>query len=331
MFKKCKNPVAAFTILELMVSLVVFAAILVVFSTLTSGIVGMWTEGESRIETHQNARGALEIMTRELTPAVVDTRMQFAVISSSELARRGARHLVPGSPVMLWMAPLGELGGLRCVGYYLFRDVSRGFYRLKRIYIRPLADKAYFPVMVNENNPRDPALRISATNADWFLRHWDAKAFDEEDPANDAVVVSTVADNVIAFWVQCLDIAGNPVPSLMKAPHHAGTTMIYNSAAYFQMATTTAFDNNRTTEFLSPGGQSMKANRVPAAVDVTVVTVDSTVVNREMDIPAVENIFSKDGSLDVEQSILRFNRALLERNIKDARTFTTRVNLLNGQ
>ena len=64
---------------------------------------------------------------------------------------------------------------------------------------------------------------------------------------------------------------------------------------------------------------------------MTVVTVDSTVVNREMDIPAVENIFYKDGSLDVEQSILRFNRALLERNIKDARTFTTRVNLLNGQ
>ena len=331
MSSKRNIPEAAFTILELMVSLVVFAAILVIFSTLTSGIVNMWTEGESRIETHQNARGALEIMTRELTPAVVDTRMQFAVIDSSELTKRGAKHLVPGSPVMLWMAPLGELGGLRCVGYYLFRDVTRGFYRLKRIYIRPIANKAYFPVMVNESNPRDPALRISATNADWFLRHWDSKAFDEEDPANDAVVVSTVADNVIALWVQCLDIAGNPVPSLMKAPYHRGSAMIYNSAAYFQMATTTAFDNNKTTQFMVPDGQSMKANRVPAAVDVTVVTVDSTVVNREMDVPEVKNIFAKDGSLDVEQSILNFNRSLLERNIKDARTFTTRVNLLNGQ
>ena len=322
---------AAFTLLELMVSLVVFAAILIVFSTLTSGIVKMWTEGESRIETHQNARGALEIMTRELTPAVVDTRMQFAVISSSELTRSGAKHLVAGSPVILWMAPLGELGGLRCVGYYLFRDASRGFYRLKRIYIRPLADKVYFPAMVNESNPRDPALRISATNADWFLRNWEAKTFDEEDPANNDVVVSTVADNVIAFWVQCLDLAGNPLPALMNDPYHAGSDMIYNSAAYFQMATTTAFDSGKTTEFLAPGGQSMKANRVPSAVDITVVTVDSTVVSRQMDIPDVENIFSADGSLDVEQSIMRFNRALLDRNIKNARTFTTRVNLLNGQ
>ena len=322
---------AAFTILELMVSLVTFAAILVIFSTLTSGIVNMWTEGESRIETHQNARGALEIMTRELTPAVVDTRMQFAVISSSALAKRGAKHLVAGSPVILWMAPLGELGGLRCVGYYLFRDASRGFFRLKRIYIRPIADKDYFPAMVNEGNPRDPALRISATNADWFLRNWEAKTFDEEDPENDDVVVSTVADNVIAFWIQCIDLAGNPVPALMNAPYHAGSDMVYNSAAYFQMATTTAFDSNKTTEFLAPGGQSMKANRVPSAVDVTVVTVDSTVVTRQMVVPVVENVFAADGSLDIEESIMRFNRALLDNNIKNARTFTTRVNLLNGQ
>ena len=59
----------------------------------------------------------------------------------------------------------------------------------------------------------------------------------------------------------------------------------------------------------------MKANRVPSAVDVTVVTIDSTVVSRQMEIPAVENIFKADGSLDVEQSIMRFNRALLDRNI----------------
>lgn len=323
--------VAAFTLLELMVSLVVFAGILVVFSTLTSGIVKMWMEGESRIETHQNARGALEIITRELTPAVVDTRMQFAVVPADELTRRGAKHLVADSPVILWMAPLGEQGDLRCVGYFLFRDATRGFYRLKRIYIRPLEDRAYFPVMVNEGNPRDPALRISATNADWFLRNWDNKAFDEEDPANDDAIVTTVADNVIAFWVQCLDLAGNPVPTLMKAPHHAGSAMIYNSAAYFQMTTTTPFDSGKTTEFLAASGQSMKANRVPSAVDVTVVTIDSTVISRGMDIPAVENIFAADGSLDVEESITRFNRALLDRNIKNGRTFTTRVNLLNGQ
>ena len=75
----------------------------------------------------------------------------------------------------------------------------------------------------------------------------------------------------------------------------------------------------------------MKANRVPSAVDVTVVTVDSTVVTRQMVVPAVENVFAADGSLDIEESIMRFNRALLGKNIKNARTFTTRVNLLNGQ
>ena len=168
-------------------------------------------------------------------------------------------------------------------------------------------------------------------NADWFLRNWSAAAFDEENPSNDRAVVSTAADNIIAFWAQCLDLAGNPIPWLSNAPHHAGSEMIYNSGAFFQMATTTPFDNGGTTEFLARTKQSMKANRVPAAVDITVVAVDSATLAKGLSIPEVQNVFTSDGALDVAESIRRFNRDLLDNNIRDARTFTTRVNLLNGQ
>src|SRR3954451_24879323 len=84
-----------------------------------------WREGQSRTETFQNARTALEIVARELTPAVVDTRMQFVVGPGSILTRAGAKHVAPDTPMLLWMAPVGEDGGLRCVGYYLYRDQER--------------------------------------------------------------------------------------------------------------------------------------------------------------------------------------------------------------
>ena len=47
---------------------------------------------------------------------------------------------------------------------------------------------------------------------------------------------AAVSDGVIAFWVQCLDILGNPVPILADAKNHPDTNLIYNSAGYFNMA-----------------------------------------------------------------------------------------------
>ncbi len=320
---------AGFTLVEVLVSMVIFAIILVLLSNMTGTITRTWADGDARVETFQTARGALEIMTREMTPAVVDTRMQFVAIPAEELAEAGAPNVAPNSPAIIWMSPLGERGDLRCVGYYLQRDDQRQFYRLKRIYIRP-EDKAFFPRMVNENNPRDPRLRTSPVNADWFLRNWNRLAFDEEDPNNEAAVVSTAADNVIAFWIQCLDLQGNPIPWLANAPHHPGTKMIYNSAAYFQMSTTTPYDDGRTTVFLAQSKQTMKANRVPAAVDVTVIAVDSGSLAKDFRIPPIEHVFTREGTLDVAKSIRLFNKALLDRNIKNGRAFTTRVKLLNG-
>ena len=74
----------------------------------------------------------------------------------------------------------------------------------------------------------------------------------------------------------------------------------------------------------------MKANRVPAAIDITVATIDSDAAKMGLKIPPIENVFSDGGTLDVAESIRRFNKALLAQNIKKSRTFTTRVKLLNG-
>ena len=324
----------AFTLIELLVSIALLSLLLLILAAVTESASRAWREGQSRTETYQSARTALEIMARELTPAVVDTRMQFVVAPGSLLTKAGAQHVAPDSPVMLWMAPLGEEGGLRCVGYYLFRDEARKFYRLKRLYIAPTdvngKEAKYFPRMINLNDPRDPKLRTNAVDADWFTRRWDASAFDEEDPNNDETVVSSAADGVIAFWVQTLDVLGNPVPLLSKASQHPPSSLAYNSAAYFQVATTVPFENDRSFVYLAKTAQTMKANRVPAAVDLTVITLDHALLARGVQVPQQTNVLDANGALDVEASLREFETRLRESRIYNARTFTTRAKLVNG-
>lgn len=307
--------------------------LLLVLAGVTDAAGRAWRGGQSRTESFQSARTSLEIMARELTPAVVDTRMQFVVAPASVLAAAKATNVAPEAPVLLWMAPLGEDGSLHCVGYYLYRDEARKFYRLKRIFIpAPTNTKPspYFPRMVNKSDLRDETLRTSPIDARWFTRSWDTRAFDEEDTQNTDVVVSAAADGVIAFWAQCLDVLGNPIPLLASSKVHPQSELYFNSAAYFLVATSTALDGGASFQYLASSPQVMKANRVPAAIDLTIVTIDSRTLARGVKLPVQKNITSGDGSLDVEKSVQDFEAQLQKGGIYNARTFSTRAKLVNG-
>jgi prepilin-type N-terminal cleavage/methylation domain-containing protein len=336
---------SGFTLVEMLASVSLLAALLLVLSAVTESASRAWREGQSRTDTFQSARTALELMARELAPAVVDTRMQFVVAPSSTLSNIVANknatlagQFATESPALLWMAPLGDNGDLRCVGYYLHRDPARKFYRLKRIFIAPPTnpgDASYFPRMVNLSAARDKTLWTSATDATWFTRSWDADAFDEDnfDPNNPSAskaVVSSAADGVIALWVECRDLLGNPVPLLSKAANHPKSALFYNSAAFFQFATTKPFDNGSSTMYLAQTAQSMKANRVPAAVDLTIVTIDSAQLARGVTIPDQINLYDGTGALDVAASLKAFEDKLAQNKIYTARSFTTRARLNSG-
>ncbi len=327
---------AGFTVIELLVSFTVLSILMILLLGVLTPVSRSWSEAERRVESHQRARGALELLARELTPAVVDTRMQFVVMPGQQLATAGAMGIAPNSPSLVWMAPLGDDGELRCVGYYLYRDQARGFYRLKRIFIRPrLVDdpekrNPYFPRLVNHANTRDLSMRTDPVSAKWFLERWDEKAFAEEDLANDRAIVSTVADGVVGFWVQCHDLLGNPVPWLSEATRHPRSPLIYNSSAYFQMATTTPFDSGKSTQYLAETPQVMKANRVPAEIEFSLVVVDESVSLREYAVPVMANVLDRDGALDMEASVRDFLERLEEEGIDRSEVFTTRVKLVNG-
>jgi prepilin-type N-terminal cleavage/methylation domain-containing protein len=318
-----------FSVIELLVAFTVLSILMAILLAAVPSVTSTWIESERRIETYQRARGALELLTRELTPAVVDTRMQFIVLPGEELLDVGAQNVASLSPALFWMAPLGEGGELRCVGYYLFRDEEKGFFRLKRVYIEPDNPDGYFPRLVNLENTRDLSMRTDPVTARWFLDNLDLRAFDEQDPDNDAVVVSTAADGVVAFWVQCYDLLGSPVPWLSEVRNHPSSDLIYNSAAFFQMATTTPFESGETTEFLRLSKQVMKANRVPAEIEISIVTIDTALLAKEREIPPMESLLL-DGKLDMDGSVQLYLQNLEDAGIRGAEVFTTRVKLVNG-
>jgi len=324
----------AFTLVELLISIAVMTFLLLVLSEMTGAAGRAWKSGQSRTDAFQSGRTALEIIARELTPAVVDTRTQFVIAPASVLTSVGANNVAAGSPTLLWMSPLGQGGSLVCVGYYLLRDDTRQYYRLERIYIPATnstgAASTYFPKMVNAGNPLDPATRTSAVNANWFTQTWDATAFNEFDPSNTSAVVSSAADGVVAFWAQCLDVLGNPIPLVSNSTVHPQSQLAFNSAAYFQMATSTAFENGASFAYLAQTAQSMKANRLPAAIDLTAVVLENDVFQRGLQIPTQINDYTASGALDVNQSLADYQTALQKNRIYNARVFTTRVKLTNG-
>ncbi|NNE92948.1 MAG: prepilin-type N-terminal cleavage/methylation domain-containing protein [Verrucomicrobiales bacterium] len=321
---------SGFTLVEMMVAFTITAVIMVMLLSAMEPVSNAWIEGERRIETHQRARGALELMARELTPAVVDTRMQFVMLPGELLEDSGANYVAENSPAIIWMAPVGPNGELRCVGYYLYRDDYRKFFRLKRIYVSPLENEDYYPKLVDRRDARNLMMRTDPTSASWFTETWDSTAFDEEDPYNDDAIVSTAADGVIGLWFQPFDLLGNPIPWVSKSDVHLSTELIYNSASYFQVATTEPFDNGESFAYLADTQMVMKGNRVPAEIEITLVTIDKVTLERDLEMPQIENEFHSNGSLDAEESVQLFLEELKSRGIHRAEVFTTRVKLVNG-
>ena len=316
--------------MEILAATVILAGILVILASMLDITGDSWRDSEERVETSQNGRTALELVTRELEPATINTCEQFVVMPGRSLNACGAEGVVETSQAAFWMAPLGKDGDLRAVGYYLQRDDKHVFYRLKRYYVGP-ENEDYFPRGFDPENVDDTSILSEETTAARFLTRLDAQAFNDSDPENKKRVVSTVADGVIAMWIQCYDLLGNPIPWVSEDKNHPKSDVIFNSAALFVMATSQPFDDGKSFVYLSGNIKSVKGNRLPAAVGITVVTLDTASLERfSEDIPVMGNVLTEDGTLDVDASLEKYKLELGNRGINKARTFTTRVKLATG-
>ena len=279
-----------------------------------------------------------------------------------------AQHIAPGSHAAFWVTPVDSYGDLAEVGYYLHRDEAKKQFWLKRLYISQSAHpEALFPLIelvdgdgeyneafVREGEDPMGIYRPSPVACGWLFHRLDEEVhqlegtdvFDDLNPAEDhQSYVSTLASGVVAFWVQAFDQQGNPIPALDSYPgfHDAPVhPIIYNSASYFVQANMGTFDGTRTFSYTAAmistkdnRVRALRANRVPAAIEFTLITVDQRSL-QEVDgssIPEQEDI-TMDGAngtvLDIVESTERFTTALQEVGVNEYRVFSTRVKLQNG-
>lgn len=287
-----REAASAFTLVELLLSTAILGLLAIVLTSLVGAVSRAWTAGEQQISKFQDGRAVLELISRELSHAVISPKLQFVQNPSFP----GGVSQRANSDSIFWQAPVAETGAgnLAEVGYYLAAD-----YQLRRFFVPP-SDAANYQIFTSPNQP-------TASAAPWVTTF-----------VSDAVS-TPVATGVLAFWVRSYDINGDLVPWLSSVAPGVGS-LKYNSAAHFQPAVA-----GRPTSFKYTNPSSTaQAHLLPNAVELTIVTLDPQTFNRGPNIPPVPTASAPD---QIPSARDAFNQSLIDNNIKTARTFTTRVHL----
>jgi len=316
--KSWKN---AFTLVELLVAMSIFSLLLVILLLMLGEVNRAWVAGERRVESFQNGRAVLELIARELAQAAISDKLQF--VQDPNIAA-GVPTLVPNASSLFWQAPLASStkGNLSVAGYFLTRvdpvGTHSGQYQLRRLHVAPDNANNYFRIYDAAPNASN-APWISALPADAFKEAGEAGL---SSPANAAS--SVVSDGILAFWARCLDGNGNPIPWLSSSATVNGNTaaapLKFNSAAHFQAPAAGSTDAVRYTD----PAATVPAHRLPSAVELTVVTIDSRALQQNPVIPQIEAATTPD---QVPSKIDKFLQDARANGLTSARVFSTTVRL----
>jgi uncharacterized protein (TIGR02599 family) len=161
---KTKLPISdktgAFTLIEVMVSMVIVLILVLVFSTMTDRTAKIWRDTRGKVSQFQQARDAFDLITRNLSQATLNTYFDYydakgarreagnvATFEPSRYGRYSDLRFVTGkasqilglpekqcpSQALFFYAPLGETGVtantslnhlLNLVGYYISYDAD---------------------------------------------------------------------------------------------------------------------------------------------------------------------------------------------------------------
>jgi type II secretory pathway component PulJ len=298
--------VRAFTIVEVLIATAILSVVVLLLASLLGGINRVWVSGEQKVETFQDGRAILELVSRELSQAVISPKLQFVQNPSLPV---GANQRVNSSN-LFWQSALSstDSGNLCEVGYFLTEDAQHNF-QLKRFFVPP-TDGTNYQIFANAPNDR---------SAVWVTSFVGTPA---------AATLSTViSDSVVAFWARCFDSNGDLIPWLSSGATTNGDTaavpLQFNSAAHFQPAIIGQSSSFKYTKQSS----TAQAHLLPAAFELTIVTIDSKTLQRSR--AAVPGLPALNGPQDVPAAVVTFNQGLITNKIQSARTFSTRVALKN--
>jgi prepilin-type N-terminal cleavage/methylation domain-containing protein len=300
--KRTKDTRRAFTLVEILIAVAILTFLVVLLSGLASSVNKAWVSGEQRVQTFQDGRAILDLISRELAQAVISTRLQFVQNPSLTPTLASQRT---NSSSLFWQAALDSTasGNLSEIGYFL-----NDSFQLQRFFVPP-TDAVNYQVFTNAPNDR---------SAVWVTSY-----------AGNSAITRTVSDGVVALWIRCLDANDELIPWLSSSTTVNGDTgatpVQFNSAAHFQPAirgqsSSFKYTNRSTTA---------QAHLLPATVEITIVTIDAkTMVRSSGSIPGLPAL---TGPQDIPNAITAFNQQLVSSKVQSARTFTTRVALRNWE
>lgn len=248
----------AFTLLELLVAMAVFAFIVVTMVGLVSQASNIWRSGEGQNQRRSTGRALLQYISRELQQAVlpVDLPTRSSTLDPANLqfiasvaANPANSTVIPNyalSPhAIFWQAPIAKntsAGDLACVGYFIKWDTTNGRAKaqLCRYFVDPSATNDYL------------IYQMDGTAAANWLANIPTVA-----PASSANLQGWFANDVVALWMRCLDSYGQPITQTA-----AGTTL---NGGF-------GFDSRQG--FIDSSGAVHVAPALPAAVEIALVTLD---------------------------------------------------------
>lgn len=254
----------AFTLIELLVSTAVFCLMVVVLVAMVSQAGNIWRRGESQNQRRSAGRVLLQNISRELQQAALPVDLPFnsgtnAPANLQFIANVSANPsngtVIPTAYLnphaIFWQAPIAQnssQGDLASVGYFVKWDTASTPVKaqLCRYYAQPASTGSYQIYQQSGGSPANWLANI-ATVA----------------PASSTNLQGWFADDVIAFWVRCLDKNGQPIKQTASG-------QVLNSGF--------GFDSRQG--FKDSAGNIHLGPALPAAVEIAMVTLDHATAGR---------------------------------------------------
>jgi hypothetical protein len=240
----------------------ILAMLVVLLSQMLNQADNAWTLGESNKESLQNKRVVTDFISNEL---------QSALLPICKSATNGIQLIVNPNTItrssyngdtIFWQAPLAadqKLGDIAEIGYFVKWDMtvaSNPRSQLCRFFVNPGSSTRGTTVP-------DPNFLIYSNPTNWLSD----SILQVVAPANKANFYQGLfVENVLGFWVQCLDTYGQPITS-----DASGSSFVDSG-----------FDSRLGYSYKTPTGETITnvPCAIPTAIDIGLVMLDSSAANR---------------------------------------------------
>lgn len=273
------NSRRAFTLVELLAAIAVFSLLLVVLFSITENVGTAWVRGEGQMEKRRNSRVLLNLITSDLKSALVPRAHDFNSGSSNlQFVLNppiGLPEDILNPSALFWQAPVGSgtrFGELAEVGYFVKYNASPANgatrFQLCRFFVPSSVNDPAAP-LDPERATRNPDFLIydRANRFAWLREDILRKYTDATAPAYRGLF----AENIIGFWVRCLDPEGQPITQTASYTKTDGSRV--DSSAY----PANTYDSAQGYRYRNASGQvvDVPPPALPHSVQVSIVLLDS--------------------------------------------------------